>query len=338
VIFYSGEILMTVFERHITAYAKINWFLKILGTREDGYHLLKTLMESVSLSDTVSLVCSDSAGKDGLRPGIQLTANLPFIPTDSKNTAYKAARAYLNALGRKDISVGIHIEKRIPTQAGMGGGSADAAAVLNGLADIFPEAVSRRDLMTIAAGIGADVPFCMDGGTQLCEGIGDILKPVGPLDGLPLLFIKPRCSVSTPWAFGEFDRISALTSGQAAGTDRLPDESSHESRCSRGNGLPCKRSSRPVHNGAGRVGSAWRLKAAAPWLENDLESVAESRFPELSDIRGWLDAHGAVFSRMSGSGSTLFGVFEKADARDAAFCEARAYFGETYFVEAGTTL
>lgn len=330
---------MTVFERHITAYAKINWFLKILGTREDGYHLLKTLMESVSLSDTVSLVCSDSAGKDGLRPGIQLTANLPFIPTGSKNTAYKAARAYLNALGRKDISVGIHIEKRIPTQAGMGGGSADAAAVLNGLADIFPEAVSRRDLMTIAAGIGADVPFCMDGGTQLCEGIGDILKPVGPLDGLPLLFIKPRCSVSTPWAFGEFDRISALTSGQAAGTDRLPDESSDESSgaaaltaCLANEALD-----RFVTAPAGSD-PLGRLKAAAPWLENDLESVAESRFPELSDIRGWLDAHGAVFSRMSGSGSTLFGVFEKADARDAAFCEARAYFGETYFVEAGTTL
>ncbi len=326
---------MTVFEKQIKAYAKINWFLKILGTREDGYHLLSTLMESVSLYDTVTLVCSDCAGKDGLRPGIQLTASLPFIPTDSKNTAYKAARAYLNALGRKDISVKIHIEKKIPTQAGMGGGSADAAAVLNALADIFPDAVSRDDLMTIAAGIGADVPFCMEGGTQLCEGIGEILKPSEPLKGLPILFIKPRCSISTPWAFGEFDRLGAKTSAP----DRLAEELSDRMAGTRAGTdtraaealdrlLKAPAGSEPLE----------RLLNAAPWLENDLESIAESRYPELADVRNWLDAHGAAFSRMSGSGSTLFGVFKNGDARDAALAEAKAVFGDTYFVESGATL
>lgn len=308
---------MTVFERHIKAYAKINWFLKILGTREDGYHLLKTLMESVSLCDTVKLVCSDSAGKDGLRPGIRLTASLPFIPTDSKNTAYKAARAYLNALGRKDISVRIHIDKSIPTQAGMGGGSADAAAVLNGLADIFPCAVPRADLMAIAAGIGADVPFCMDGGTQVCEGIGDILHPAEPLKGLPLLFIKPRCSISTPWAFGEFDRLTGESSDAGRPADGVPDRF-----------LAPPAGTDPLE----------RLKAAAPFLENDLESVADSRFPELAGIRSWLTAHGAVFSRMSGSGSTLFGVFENEDARDRAFAGAKDDFGDAYFIETAATL
>ena len=323
---------MTVFEKRIKAYAKINWFLKILGTREDGYHLLRTLMESVSICDTVTLVCSDSAGKDGLRPGIQLTASLPFIPTDSKNTAHKAARAYLNALGRKDISVRIHIEKKIPTQAGMGGGSADAAAVLNALAGIFPDAVSREDLMTIAAGIGADVPFCMDGGTQLCEGIGDVLKPAEPLKGLLLLFIKPRCSISTPWAFGEFDRLSEKpvrfaeeSPDRSAGTKAEADRREAEA-LDRFIGAPA--GSDPLK----------RLLAAARWLENDLESVAEGRYSELADIRDWLDAHGAVFSRMSGSGSTLFGVFENEDARDAAFAEAKACFGDAYFIESGMAL
>lgn len=326
---------MTVFEKKIQAYAKINWFLKILGTRDDGYHLLKTLMESVSISDTVTVVCSDNAGKDGLRPGILLTANLPFIPTDSKNTAYKAARAYLNALGRKDISVGIHIEKKIPTQAGMGGGSADAAAVLNALSDIFPDAVSRGDLMTIAAGIGADVPFCMDGGTQLCEGIGDILTPAEPITGLPLLFIKPRCSIPTPWAFGEFDRIAAKQDDPEHLADESPD------RFTGADAGTVRRADRALNRFIGAPAGSdpmLRLKDAAPYLENDLESVAESRYPELAGIKRWLTEHGAVFSRMSGSGSTLFGVFENEKERDAAFAEAKARLDDTYFVETAVTL
>jgi len=316
---------MTVFEKKIKAYAKINWFLKILGTRDDGFHLLKTLMESVSLSDTITVVCSDNAGKDGLRPGILLTSNLPFIPTDSKNTAYKAARAYLNALGRKDISVRIHIEKKIPTQAGMGGGSADAAAVLNALSDIFPDAVNRTDLMTIAAGIGADVPFCMDGGTQLCEGIGDILIPAEPLTGLSLLVIKPRCCIPTPWAFGEFDRLAA----KPADSGRLADA---ETVCRAEEALD-----RFIGAPAG-TDPLLRLQDAAPYLGNDLESVAKSRYPELAGIERWLTEHGAVFSRMSGSGSTLFGVFKNEDARDAAFAEAKAGWGDTCFIESAVTL
>jgi len=307
---------MTIYKERITAYAKINLFLKVCGKRQDGYHLLSTLMQSVSICDYVTVECSDSALKDGLEPGISLMSDAAYIPGDARNTAYKAARAFLNVLERQNISVKIYIQKGIPIQSGMAGGSADAAAVLRALARVFPAAASEGDLLDMAARIGADVPFCMEGGTQLCEGIGDILTSVPSLRGLPLLFIKPKCSISTPWAFSMFDNLPPVSKGRDEKDEALQKF------------LLSQAGMDPVQ----------RVINAAPFLYNDLEDVADRDYPILSDIRTYLMDQGAVAARMSGSGSTVYGIFADEMTRNTALERAGDYQGMGFFVKAGETV
>ena len=312
-VFCIEEIIMTIFKERFTAYAKINLFLGVCGKRQDGYHLLSTLMQSVSLCDYVTVECSDSATKDKLEPGISLMTNVEYIPSDARNTAYKAARAFLNTLGRQNVSVRIHIQKGIPTQAGMGGGSTDAAAVLNALASIFPGAASKGDLLSMAARIGADVPFCIDGGTQLCEGIGDVLTPIMPLKGLWLLFIKPKCSIPTPWAFTVYDSLPCAGPGLPEREEAL------------------KRLLYPAQG----TDTLERVRNAAPYLYNDLERVAENEYPVLSEIRTFMTEQGAYAARMSGSGSTVYGIFADKKIRDKALENALPYRRQGCFVQAG---
>lgn len=307
---------MAIYQECVSAHAKINLFLEVCGKRQDGYHLLSTLMQSVSISDQVTVKCSDSASDDGLEPGICLMTDVEYIPCDARNTAYKAARGFLNALGRQNISVKIQIRKGIPAQAGMGGGSTDAAAVLSALSRIFPDAVGRRELFEVAARIGADVPFCMDGGTQLCEGIGDILTPVKPLSGIPVLFIKPQCSISTPSAFAAFDR-----SIHSSERDLKQDEAIHDFL------FP-----------ADGMTQLARVREAAPYLFNDLESVADQENPVLAKIRCFLMEQGAVAARMSGSGSTCFGIFTDDLLRDKAYANSGEYKRSGCFVQTGRTV
>ena len=307
---------MTIFKERVTAYAKINLFLKVRGKRQDGYHLLSTLMQTVSICDYVTVECSDCALQDGLEPGISLMTDAAFVPADARNTAYKAARAFLTVLERQNVSVKIHILKGIPVQAGMAGGSTDAAAVLNALARVFPAAVSTDELLSMAARIGADVPFCMAGGTQLCEGIGDILTSVPSLCGLPLLFIKPHCSISTPWAFSVFDNLTPANKV-------CPEENAALQRF-----LMPRAGMDPIQ----------RVIDAAPYLNNDLEDVADREYPILSEIRAFLMDQGAVAARMSGSGSTVFGIFSDKKTRDTAFDHAGAYQTMGFFVKAGETV
>lgn len=304
---------MTVYKERVTAYAKINLFLGVCGKREDGYHLLSTLMQSVSICDIVDVMCSDQASSDNFEPGISLMSSAEFIPSDARNTAYKAARAFLNVLGRQNVSVKIHIQKGIPTQAGMGGGSADAAAVLTALNRIFPGAADPQELLSMASRIGADVPFCMSGGTQFCEGIGDILTPVTPLKGLPLLFIKPNCSVSTPWAFSVFDSLPQIQSDAQKRDEAM----------------------RKLMYPASDADALTRMKAAAPFLYNDLERVAEREYPVLAELRRFMTDQGAVAARMSGSGSTVYGIFSDNMARDRALENAEIFRSRGYFLQAG---
>lgn len=301
---------MAVFRESESAYAKINMFLRICGLRQDGYHLLSSLMQTISLCDTVTVSCSDSARADGFEPGISLTASTGTIPADSRNTAYKAARIFLDALGCQDIAVRIHIEKKIPSQAGMGGGSSDAAAVLRIMSHSFPGVMSQTELVTAAASIGADVPFCLAGGTQLCEGIGEILTPVRSLKGLPILLIKPSCSISTPWAFSEYDKDPVVYGN-------MPERDTAIQRF-----IDAREGSDPLR----------RVREAAPFLYNDLEGVADRKYPELSEIRAFLMREGAVLARMSGSGSTVFGVFGDSDSCAAALAKAETEYRDGYFI------
>ena len=307
---------MTIYKERVTAYGKINLYLRICGKREDGYHLLSTLMQSVSLCDFITVECSDCAVTDDFKPGISLTTSVENLPCDTRNTAHKAARAFLDVLGRQNIAVKIHIVKGIPSQAGMAGGSTDAAAVLGAMTRFFPGVVSRSELFAIAAQIGADVPFCMDGGTQLCEGIGEVLTPVAPLGGLSLLFIKPGCSVSTPWAFSIYDKLPAEKADRSKRDEAI---------------------NRFLYPSAD-TGALLRVRTAAPYLYNDLEKVAEQKYPILVEVRNFLLSHGAVAARMSGSGSTVYGIFEDTLTRDAAAAAAGDYRRSGFFVQEGETI
>lgn len=184
----------------INANAKINLFLEITGKLPNGYHTVDTVMQSVSLADSLELELIPKS------EGIKLSCNLPAIPLDERNIAYKTARAYLEATNA-DCGVRININKSIPSEAGMGGGSADGAAVLVGINRLCGTLLSEYELETIASKHGADIPFCIEGGTQRLLGIGTerIEKYSSP--SLPLVIAKPQSGVSTPQAYRLLDSI-----------------------------------------------------------------------------------------------------------------------------------
>ena len=315
VVFSREEQNMAVYQANERAFAKINLFLRITGRREDGYHLLSSVMQTVSLSDDLVILCSDKASEDGIRPGISLTCDVAGIPTDQRNTAYKAARIFLDCLGMPNIGISIHIAKRIPSQAGMGGGSADAAAVLRVLSGFFPGCIDNDHLHKVAEGIGADVPFCLQGGTQLCRGIGDELYPQKSLAGVPLLLIKPSFGVSTPWAFSEIDRLVIDSSQEQRVEERLLHVLFNEPSS----------------------GPAERIAAAAPLLMNSFERVVGNKYAEMDVLLSKLRENDAIAARMSGSGSTVFGVFASDEMRNRAEAMLRAELDSSIAIYPATT-
>lgn len=184
---------MTITEE---AHAKINLTLSVLGRRADGYHDLDTVMHSISLSDTVELTPADT---------LSLTVD-GRAPAGPENLMWRAAALFFQMTGKKG-GVAMRLVKRIPSEAGMGGGSADAAAMLRGLNRMTGAGLSNRILCRMGASLGADVPFCVAGGAARCSGIGDVLAPLPPWPGLPLLIVRPGVSVSTGQAYREIDRL-----------------------------------------------------------------------------------------------------------------------------------
>lgn len=180
----------------VIANAKLNLYLDITGVREDGYHTLETVMQSITLSDIVEIDISHGSG-------ISLSCDDPRIPSDERNIAYKAAQSYLGAAGIS-AKIDIQIQKRIPSGAGMGGGSADAAAVLHALDRHFG-ALSQEELFSIALSIGADVPFCLAGGTKLCRGIGEIMSELPSVGGCAFLVVMPDFTCPTGAAYKKYD-------------------------------------------------------------------------------------------------------------------------------------
>lgn len=179
------------------AYAKINLTLSVGEKRPDGYHAIDSVMHSISLADTITLEKA---------PTISLSITYGEAPKGKENLMVQAAELFFQKTG---ISGGVTLtlEKRIPSEAGMGGGSSDAAAVLRGLQRLYDVPVSRETLATWSASLGADIPFCVLGGAARCQGIGDILSPLPPWAGLPLVVVRPPISVSTGKAYGELDRL-----------------------------------------------------------------------------------------------------------------------------------
>ena len=251
----------------LNAKAKINLYLDVTGKRADGYHLLETVMHTVSLCDTVTLT------KTG-RSGIEISCSDPLIPCNEKNIAYKCAAAFFDKTGIGSGGVSIDIIKRIPSQAGMGGGSADGAAVLTGLDRLFETGLSEGELISIGARIGADIPFCIKGGCGYCTGIGEIIEPLPAICGCVLIG-KGKAGISTAEAFGKIDSL-----GSGIGISGIKQI----------------------------FGNVSSLTDIAPFCRNIFDDVTS--LEEVTNIKRIMTENGAVCSAMTGSGSAVFGLFE----------------------------
>lgn len=260
----------------LRAHAKINLNLAVLGARPDGYHELRTTFQSLALHDTLEF--------EGGMGGWSVACDVPGIPLDESNLVSKAARLVWEAAGRSGEPAGrARIAKRIPAQAGLGGGSADGAAALVGWNRVWDAALPAATLAALAARLGADVPFFLCAGTAVGRGRGDRIDPLPDEEARAVVLVMPRFGVPTPQAFGWWDEDHAGTAvSQPPGRD-------------------------------GARGPAGRSGAAVVGIFNDLEPPVLGRHPELGEVRALLLAAGAREAAMTGSGSTMFGLFDADD-------------------------
>ena len=250
----------------LKAHAKINLTLEVLGKRPDGYHEVAMIMQSVSLHDTVTLSLRDS--------GISLACDRPDLPCDSGNLAFRAADLLRREYG---VARGVQIEltKRIPLAAGLAGGSTDAAAVLKGLNRLWQLALPAAELERLAARLGSDVPFCLQGGTSLATGRGENLTALPDFSGHGVVLANPPLQVSTAWVYGNF-----------RGSNQCRPEVSR------------------LRQWIGQQ----NFSAVAAALFNDLESVTIPAYPQIAAIKDQLLQAGAAGVLMSGSGPTVFAL------------------------------
>ena len=262
------------------AYAKLNLTLDVLGKRPDGYHDLKSVMQTVSLYDTVELDL-------GTGEPWKLTCGREDIPCDERNLAWKAAKLYCDAVNLDPDGMTIRIEKRIPSGAGMGGGSADAAAVLRMLNRYYGNLLTLEELADLSAKIGSDIPFCVWGGTVMCEGRGEIMRRLPNCPQCVILGCKPEFSVSTPVLFRKIDSVKIM---------KHPDNDAMERALETGD-----------------------IGAIAREIYNVFDPVVSEDHPEITHIKNVCNSYGALASQMTGSGSVVFAVMpDVASAEQAA--------------------
>lgn len=266
------------------AYAKVNLTLDVINRRKDGYHNVKMVMQAIDLHDEVSAELTDS--------GIVITSDSPKVPCNEKNIAFKAARLMLD-LAKSDKGVKIHIAKRIPVCAGLAGGSTDGAAVIVMLNKLLGLNLPTDELMKIASSLGADVPFCIMGGTALAEDIGTLLTALPAFKQSILLLVKPPIDVSTPWVYKNLNLSSAVH----------PDADGFVSKLERGD-----------------------FENIYDCMGNVLESVTAKEYPVIDEIKNKMLDLGAEFSMMSGSGPTVFGIFEDISKAE----DAKKYFDKFF--------
>lgn len=252
-----------------SAFAKINLTLDILCKREDGFHDLETIMQSLSLCDDVEIDVGTAAEWT-------LSCDKEDVPCDSRNLAWKAAALFEQASGKDLGGIAIRIVKRIPSQAGMGGGSSDAAAVLRALNRHCGEPFSLTELTDLGAKIGSDVPFCVVGGTCMCEGRGERLRKLADMPEGVILVCKPDFGVSTPALYRKIDETVI---------EKRPDNAAMEQALKEGN-----------------------LERVAKEVSNVFDPVVAQEHPEMDDIRRVMQRCGALGQQMTGSGSAFFGI------------------------------
>lgn len=249
------------------AYAKINLTLDVTGILPNGYHSLSTVMQTISLHDTVTVTLKD-------HPEIRIFCDEAGVPTDERNTCYKAAKLFLEAVGKAECGADIAIEKHIPSMAGLGGGSSDSAAVLRILNILLEKNLSADKLCEIAVKVGADVPFLINGGTALCEGVGENITPISYDVKHNILLVKPDFGISTPLAYKSFDDKKLISADMSASLISA------------------------MHNG----------EAIYDYLSNDLETAVADE--KIIRIKQELKDCGAKASMMTGSGSCVYGLFD----------------------------
>ena len=262
----------------LRAFAKINLGLDILRKREDGYHEVRMIMQTIQMYDVLEM-------KKVKKPGISLSVNYPYIPSDERNLVYKAAKLLMDEFQVKE-GVDIRLEKFIPVAAGMAGGSSDAAAAMVGMNHLFKLGLSEKDLMDRAVNIGADVPYCIMRGTALAEGIGEKLTRIAQVPDCYVLIGKPGIGVSTKTAYEslQLDKIQSH-----------PDI----------DGMI-----RDIENG--------NLLAMTDKMGNVFESGIIGKYPVIGEIKDLMEANGALKAMMSGSGPTVFGIFDDREKMEAA--------------------
>jgi 4-diphosphocytidyl-2-C-methyl-D-erythritol kinase len=279
----------------ILARAKLNLSLDVLGRREDGYHDLCMVMQTVDLADALTV-------EAGAGEGVQVRTDLRYLPDDGRNLAAVAARKFMEETSWQGKSLAIEIRKNIPVCAGMGGGSADAAAVLWALNQLSGLGLSVERLAQIGERVGSDVPYCVLGGTALAEGRGERLTPLPPLPDCHIVVCKPPFPISTPELFGCVD--------------------CRKLRC------------RPDTEGLLAALEAGDLPGIARRMYNVFEDVlTDRRGGEIAAIKGELISRGALGAVMSGTGPTVFGIFDReAPARDA-YDSLKAQYADTFLTK-----
>ncbi len=279
----------------VKAHAKLNLSLDVLGRREDGYHEMRMVMQTVALSDRIRL-------EAGTGEPLRMTSNLGFLPADGRNLAAAAALRLLEETGADPGGLAIDLWKSIPVCAGLAGGSSDGAAVLRGLNRLLGLGLSQGRLAEIGARVGSDVPYCVAGGTALAEGRGEILTPLPPLPRCHVVLCKPGFSISTPELFSRID---------SARIRRRPDTA-----------------------GLLNALEAGDLDGVARRMYNVFEDALPARRAgEVQSIKNILIQNGALGASMSGTGPTVFGLFRDGDAAGRAYGALRESYRETFLTE-----
>ena len=253
----------------LRAMAKINLGLDVLRKREDGYHEVRMIMQTIQMYDLLDIRKKEE-------PEISLSTNLPYVPSDERNLVYKAAKLLMDEFDIKE-GLSMKLTKFIPVAAGMAGGSSDAAATMIGMNRLFNLGLTVKEMMKRAVAIGADVPYCLLRGTALAEGIGEQLRPLPPCPNCYVLIGKPAISVSTKMVY---EKLDSAQIEHHPDIDRILE------------GLQW-------HN----------LNKISEYMGNVLEKVTIAQYPIIEEIKNHMKEHGAVNAMMSGSGPTVFGLF-----------------------------
>ena len=282
---------MTIQEK---AYAKINISLDVCARRPDGYHEMVMPMQTVSLCDELTIRAEGE--------GVRARCSLRYVPCDDRNLAVRAAKRYLAAIGEEGQGLRIELDKRIPVGSGMGGGSADAAAVLRALNRAYDGRLSAEALTALAGEIGSDVAFCLRGGTMLATGRGEVLSPLPPLPPCRFVIVKPGFSISTPELFNKLDRAPIRMHPDTAGLIGAMEQGDLQGICRR--------------------------------MYNVFEDIGDRRMRAIRQIKGALLDSGALGAVMTGTGSAVFGVFDDDAAAERCCAQMKKEYSFACTAEA----